>query len=740
MGAIDDNRLAVKHEIICKSEIRLLTDADRNRAVGLNEQHFGSAEILIRVLLLMLVWLAVPAVVRAQDYIFTNLNGAITVTGYTGTVGVVTIPSRLGGLPVTTIGEHAFDGCSRLTSVTLPDSVTQIDGYAFQNCPNLTNVAFGNNVTSIGLRAFATCSSLASLRIPNSVTNIGEAALRGCTRLTNVSLGESITSVSDSAFRECTLLSDVRIGSSVTNIGNSAFADCTSLTSITLPTGLTSVGSGAFSWCASLTNLTVPDAVATIGDDAVRGCARLQKITIGSSVTNIGDRLSGCQGLTRIIVDARNPVYSSAEGVLFDKGRATLIRCPEGKTGSYRVPDTVTRIGDKAFADCTRLTNITISSSVTNIGAQAFSWCTGLRSITIPDAVTSLGEDALRGCNALTEVSIGSGVTNIAPRFSACHGLAKIVVGARNAVYSSVDGVLFNKSRTTLIQCPEGRSGSYTVPGGVTRLADNAFADCTRLTNISLPDSVTIIGNRAFGYCAHLTGMTIPDGATSLGEDALRGCSALVDVSIGSSVTNVGRKLSGCDSLARITVDTRNTVYSSVDGALLDKNQTTLIQCPEAKAGSYVIPEGVSRLGENAFAGCTSLSNITIAESVTNIGARAFSWCAGLTSITIPANVTGIEDRAFESCSRLTTVCCRGDAPKVGADIFSYADKVTIYYLPGTKGWEPTFGGRSTTVWDRPGPSQTQAPRSSATIPAGGTYPRACLLRGARNGLPPAIL
>jgi hypothetical protein len=768
-------------------------------------------------LLLLTTWLALPAVVQAGDYLFTNLDGAVIITGYTGSVAEVTIPNLLQGRPVTIIGDFTFSRCSSLTSITLPNSVTRIGEGAFQGCANLTNITLGNKVASIGPRAFSACASLTGIRIPNSVTNIGEDALRSCTSLTNVTLGRGVTNlghrffgcrslttitvealnpvyssidgvlfnkqqttliqcpegkagtctvpegvirigvdafadcrsltnilipdsvttlagdafsgcnslasitlghgitgIGRNAFRGCTRLSDVTLGGSITNIGDYAFGDCTSLTLIAIPNSVTRIGAGAFYWCTGLTTMTVPGSVTTIGRDAFRGCGRLPNITLGSGVTNLGNRFSACRSLTRITVDALNPVYSGVDGVLFNKDQTTLIQFPEGKTGSYTMPKTVTVLGDHAFADCAGVTNITLCANVTRIGAQAFASCTGLTDLALPDAATSLGEDALRGCRTLTAVSIGSGLTNIGGRLAACPSLSRIAVDARNTAYSSVDGVLFSKDRTTLIQCPEGITGSYTVPGSVTRLGDNAFADCTGLTNITIPDSAAIIGSRAFCYCAQLDRLALPDSVTSVGEDAFRGCRALADLSIGSSVTNMPRRFSGCLNLKRITVDARNPVYCSVDGVLFNKRQTTLIQCPEGKVGSYTIPASVTRLGENAFADCTSLSNINISGSVTSIGTRAFSWCTGLTGITIPPNVTRIEYRAFESCGRLTAVYCKGNAPVLGADVFNSDYKAAVYYLPGTKGWGPTFGGRSAALWNGPEPAHSQAPPGSA--------------------------
>ena len=190
---------------------------------------------------------------------------------------------------VTSIGDWAFENCSRLTSVTIPNSVTSIGDWAFAGCYDLTSVTIGNSVTSIGDKAFLYCWRLTSITIPNSVTSIGDGAFESCSGLTSITLGKNLTIIGDNAFYDCKSLTSVTIPNSVTSIGDGAFAGCYYLTSVTIPNSVTSIGDDAFRDCHSLTSITIPNSVTSIGDGAFESCSGLTSITLGKNLTIIGD-------------------------------------------------------------------------------------------------------------------------------------------------------------------------------------------------------------------------------------------------------------------------------------------------------------------------------------------------------------------------------------------------------------------------------------------------------------------
>jgi hypothetical protein len=356
---------------------------------------------------------------------------------------------------------------------------------------------------------------------------------------------------------------------------------------------------------------------------------------------------------------------------------------------------------------------------VTSIAIDAFASCYLLANLTIPNSVTSIGYLAFYNCISLTNVTMGNGVTNIGPyAFVNCSSLV-----------------------------------SVNIPDGLTSFQDSVFSDCRSLTSVRIPGSVTSIGTGAFRNCRGLTGVAIPDSVASIGLQAFSDCAGLTSVTIPNSVTNIGDlAFDGCVSLTNLSVDAANPAYSSVDGVLFNKAQTTLITHPAARTGSYVIPGSVISMGDRAFAygrltsvtmpdsvtsigtalysgtgggvfmGCTSLTNVIIGNSVTNIGYVAFVGCTNLTRLTIPASVINIGSTAFADCSNLTNCTFLGNAPQLvfdmeagGAWFSRVGAGARAYYYCGTTGWGPTYGGLPTVMLVAP-----RIARGSAGVKPGG--------------------
>ena len=495
---------------------------------------------------------------QAGDYTYATNNGTITITGYTGSGGAVTIPDEIGGIAVTSIGVEAFYNRISVGSVTIPNSVTNIGAWAFLQCASLTSVAIPDSVINIGGGAFYGCKSLASVTIPASVTSIGDSAFSDCTSLTSITvdpLNPAYSSLSGVLFNSslATLIqypsagaASYAVPNSVNSIGQDAFWGCASLTNVTIPISVNRIGDGGFGSCTGLTSITIP--VTSIGKAAFSQCASLISVTIANSVTNIGGgTFSGCSRLTNLMI-----------------------------------PNRVTAIADSAFSSCTNLAGVTIPDGVTSIGDSAFSQCTSLTSVPIPNRVSSIGDRAFSYCTSLTNVTIPSTATNIGDfAFARCTSMTAITVDALNPAYSSLDGVLYDKGQTTLLQCPGGKAGGYAIPNTVTTIQYSAFDGCARLTDVAIPNSVTSIRDSAFGGCASLANITIPDSVIHIGNGAFAACSSATNATIG---------------------------------------------------------RGVIDIGTSAFAYCYSLTTVTIGQSLTSLGDMAFWYCTSLIGVYFSGN------------------------------------------------------------------------------------------------------
>ena len=345
---------------------------------------------------------------------------------------------------VTSIGDYAFGGCSRLTSLTIPNSVTSIGEGAFRYCRGLASVTIGNSVTSIGDYAFEECSRLTSITIPNSVTTIGESAFYYCTGLeavnisdlsawckiefidlfsnplyyahslylngkllTDLTIPDNITEIKDYAFYGCTGLTSVTIPNSVTSIGNYAFYGCTGLTSVTMGNRVTSIGDSAFYNCTGLTSVTIGNSVTSIGSSAFYKCNGLTSVTMGNSVTSIGNSaFYNCIGLKTVNISdlsawCKIGFYNNYSNPLNYAHNLYL----NGKLlTDLTIPDDITEIKDCAFYGCRGLTSVTIPNNVTAIGNYAFSGCSALESFSFGHNVTTIGEEAFSDCTAMNYI------------------------------------------------------------------------------------------------------------------------------------------------------------------------------------------------------------------------------------------------------------------------------------------------------------------------------------------------
>lgn len=433
--------------------------------------------------------------------------------------------------------------------------------------------------------------------------------------------------------------------------------------------GITSFGDAT----ESVKNLTIPDTVKNIGEEALRWCNNLKTLTIGSGVNYLdADMFNRCASLESITVSSANEKYASVDGIVYNKAKDTLvvyplgkgesynvpasvsnidaldswqyanvnvtfsdasksyktvdgvtytadmtkvIRCNKDKSGEYTMPDTVTKISDKAFSGCENLTEVKVSDNVTEIVYGAFENCSSLKSVTIPDKVNKMGEYAFMGCEELEKVY----TENIE---SWCK--INFETGTSNPL-SCAGNLYINNEPVTKVD----------IPNSIKDIKDYTFDGFTSLENITIHDSVKSIGNGAFAGCTSLTSVMIPDSVTSIGGGAFSGCS-LTSITIPDSVKSIGSgAFSGCKNLTN------------------------------AKIGN-----GVMCISNWTFADCGNLKSVTLGSSVTTIDTYAFENC-GLTEVVLPKNVSYIGDNAFRYCGKLNNLVIENEAIKIGDYAFN---------------------------------------------------------------------
>ncbi|MFA6308328.1 MAG: leucine-rich repeat protein [Clostridia bacterium] len=436
--------------------------------------------------------------------------------------------------------------------------------------------------------------------------------------------GYPVVSIGDFAFGYDEKITSVVIPDGITSIGDYAFNGCANMTSVSIPNSVTTIGAFAFEGCGKLTSVTLPDNLFDIGIFAFSECT-LSSITIPSTVVNIGlYAFDSNPNLANINVAAGSSLYSSIDGVLFDKDGKNLIKYPQGKTlESYSLPDGVTAISFSAFEGSNQLKSIQIPDSVTKIDEYAFARCSNLESITLP--------------NSITELAAGM--------FSRCVSLANI-----------------------------------SIPDTVETIRELAFADCTMLSSINFPDGVKIIGDSAFSDCTGLLSITFSESITNIGYEAFTNCIKITEITIPKSIKRIDYyAFMSCSALLTINVNADNKYYSDADGVLFDKTKEKLIQYPAAKQGAYFVPDTVVVIEDSSFYRCYGLTNVTIPGSVLNIIGSAFYDCKNLTGITLSDGLKSIGVSAFGGCRKLTSVSLPKSVKVIDSSSFAWCNALTAF-------------------------------------------------------------
>ena len=452
-------------------------------------------------------------------------NVALTLTGIASNPGNETelsLPSsaEYNGetLPVTSVGARAFNG-SRIIGISIGEGVVEIQEMAFMNTAELQYVTLPASIRTIGTNAFYG-SVLPSITLPEGLQTIGNGAFM-LSLLSSIHIPASVETIGKWAFSSCSYCERITVAD-----GNEHFsvqdgvlfnkAKTTLIqypcaderTSYTVPAGVTALGSSCFSSSGNLTAVTLPDSLQTIGSSAFSYC-KLTALNIPENVDEIGgSAFSHMITLTEITVAGGNTSFSAQDGAIFNAAKTVLIAYPCGNARTtYTVPATVQIIGGGAFRGVAHLQTVTLPEGLTEIQAAAF-YASSLTTLSLPASVSVIASDALRPMNQLASITVADG----------------------NEHFSAQDGILFDKDKTTLIAYPTAKTGTtYTVPTGVTKLAQGAFYGCA-LSEVTLPDGLATIGNNAFHGCENLTEVTFPASVASIGTQAFNSCPELQEI------------------------------------------------------------------------------------------------------------------------------------------------------------------------------------------------------------------
>ncbi len=609
-----------------------------------------------------------------------NDDGGYTVESNNGAMGDVVIPATYNGKPVTAIGEYCFNTQnyrSKITSVTIPDSVASIGKYAFRDCGRLKAVIFGSEskLKEIGESAFYNCDRLESINLPGGLQTIPKEAFYSCDSLVSFSIPGGILTVGENAFANCVSLESITFPEDLVSIEISAFSGCTSIKNLDLSkkVNLNSISNNVFSGCTALESVKLPEGLVTIGKNAFDGCTALVSINVPSSIESIGnDAFNGCEALT----------YNENDGIRYlgneEDLYLVLVSTVSKSRSEYTIPAGVKMILPNAFKDC------------------------AITTVTIPDSVVSIGEKAFEGCNSLVSMTLPS-VSSLKTLFnnSVPQTLTSITV-----VGDTVSASAFKDCKYIT---------AVTISESVKTIKNYAFENCTGLVSLTLSEGLVTIEGSAFKGCEKLEGVTIPSSVESIGGSAFENCKAMTFVTFGNGEDESCLKLieiyafKACAALTEITLPTSLETIKS--GAFEDCSGLTQMTVPfvgEGKDGSgygyfyhlfnryggspsdmptsltTVNITGGETIRNNAFNGCSRLRTVTLPDTLKRIESYAFSN-SGISGINIPEGVEEIGSYAFSDCYSLTYISIPDSIVAIGGDVFNNCGNLNGYVYGNAK-------------------------------------------------------
>ena len=579
----------------------------------------------------------------------TDFTAEVT-SGDTGYSGSVTIPSTVSysGIVynVISIG-GAFRGCSDLTSITIPESVTSISDYAFSGCSGLTSITIPESVTSIGNNAFNFCTSLKDLRIEDGDTTLelgyrydsfqeyARALFSHCS-LESVYLGRNLSYFSiveepfyniivEEPFYNINTLYSVIIGPKVTNIGNGIFSRCDNIHSLTINSGVVSIGEDAFStpnkviWLTNTPPKGYYYAEGRINYVANEQYTSLDNVHVYPYLSSIFET----DGVKYVPVSPSERTCHAIDCV-YDS-TATIINIEES-VSFQGVDMNVTEVMPLTFYENSHIKEVSVSHSG-NIGNQAFYNCDSLETALISNH-GDLGNQAFYHCSSLNNITLGNNISSFGNEaFYQCVCLQEIVI-----------------------------------PESIDTISESCFEGCSALANVDLGQGVNVINKYAFQDCSALSQISIPKSVKEIEDNVFKGCTALSDIIIEDRNEILSLDSNGSSALfADCPLD---SLY--IGGKIAYETSSSCGRSPfyrNTSLRTVVITNKEDQIYDNEFYGCTNLKNVVIGHGVESIGDYAFSGCSSLNGFSFGSNLKTIGTEAFSDCTNITSITSHAEVP-----------------------------------------------------------------------------
>ncbi len=743
----------VEYISTCEADLKtaaeaLLIEADEayeDKETGMPKVSTEEASAINEKISLIIKTLKTPVI----EHIYYNLNAetkqATVISSYTKYSGDIKIPETIiyngKTYSVTTIADNAFNSCSDLTSISIPNSVTSIGEGAFNGCDALTKVEinsnniisgynnivniFGNqvkeyiigeSVTSIGSGTFEDCSGLTSVTIPNSVTSIGEGAFNGCSGLTSVTIPNSVTSIGEGAFIGCSGLTSVVIPNSVTSIGLQAFYGCSGLTSFTIPNSVTSIGKYAFVGCSGLTSVTIPNSVTSIGEGAFYNSG-LTSITIPNSVTSIGNEaFNYCHKLNEIHISDLAAWCNISFGESCFGDREYILNLNDSPLqGQIVIPDGITKVCAYSFKNVKDAYSFVIPSTIQTIENNTFNPNYITEVIINTDNVVSLASTS-----AFTNKTAIYVNDDLISDYREANQWSDI----KNQIYANggyqltveLEATPNSPALLTALTAWEQTNSEYKIEG----LADLKIKGTLNgwdilmirnkmpyLRNLDLGEAYILDNDGGMEYYQgyhtiagtispymfyevdNLRSIVLPEDITYIGEKAF-GSSGLQRVSIPGTVKEIGYSaFSQCYGLISLELNkgletiNREAFYLcySLREISLPSTLKRINQyafCMCSSLKEIDFSEGLEEIEGSAFEGCPQLNNLHLPTSLKIIGEYSFKGCSNLTEVHVPSMITEIGDYAFKDCGLKSVYAYTVVPIQINQNTFDY-DGVDLY-------------------------------------------------------------